>query len=92
VVRLLLNHSVIFFMLVTLALGVLGSVGLLGSRYGPQLVPAGAIGFACGISVGVFLAAAFFLLRHVSQSSRWAKLVGLIGGVLILGLFLLVSR
>ena len=88
----LLNHPVVFFAVVTLALGVLGSVGLLGSRYGPQLVPAGAIGFAYGTSLGVFFAAVFFLLRPVSQSRSWARVVGLIGGVLIVGLFVLLSR
>jgi hypothetical protein len=49
---LLLNRPVLFFAVVTLALGLLGGLGLIGSRYGPQLVPAGAIGFAYGLSLG----------------------------------------
>jgi hypothetical protein len=91
-VRLLLNRPVLFFAVVTLALGLLGGLGLIGSRYGPQLVPAGAIGFAYGVALGVFFAAAFFLLRRTAESRWSAKVVGLVGAALVLGLFLLLAR
>ena len=91
-VRLLLDRPLVFFAIVTLGLGVLGSVGLLGSRYGPQLVPAGAVGFAYGASLGLFFAGAFFALRRSRRSGWPAKLVGLVGACLILGLFLLLTR
>lgn len=91
-IRLLLNRPVLFFAVVTLALGLLGAVGLVGSRYGPQLVPGGPLGFAYGASLGLFFAAAFFLLRRAPESQWRAKVVGLFGAVLILGLFLLLAR
>lgn len=91
-VRLLINRPVIFFALITLGLGTLGAVGLIGSRYGPQLVPAGAVGFAYGICLGIFVAGAFFLLRASSHGAWWPKLVGLVGAALILGLFLVFAR
>jgi hypothetical protein len=92
VVRLLLNRPVFFFALLTLALGLLGSLGLIGSRYGPQLVPAGAVGFAYGVSLGLFASCAFFLLKPAIRSGSSAKLVGLLGAGLILGVFLLIAR
>lgn len=90
--RLLLNRPVLFFAVVTLALGLLGSLHLVGSRYGSQLVPGGPIGFAYGVSIGLFFAAVFFLLRRAPESRWSAKVVGLFGAMLILGLFLLIAR
>jgi hypothetical protein len=82
---LLLNRPVLFFAVVALALGLLGGLGLIGSRNGPQLVPAGAIGFAYGVSLGVFFAAAFFLLRRAAESRWSAKVTGFVGTALIWG-------
>jgi hypothetical protein len=64
---------------VTLSLGLLGSVGLIGSR------------FAYGISLGLFISAAFLLFRPArSRQGRAVKAVA--GSITILGLFLLFAH
>ena len=76
-----------------MSLGLLGSVGLLRSRYGPQLVPSGVIGFAYGVALGLFVSAAFLIFRRGGFRQAWTmRLVAVVGAVAILGLFLLLSH
>ena len=92
-VRLLTTRPVLFFALLTLLLGLLGSVGGLISKYGPQPVPSGAIGFAYGITLGVFFGLTFYVFRRARGGrTMGVRVIVLVGTLAIIGLFLLLAR
>jgi hypothetical protein len=62
----LLDHPFLF----TLVIGLAGSVGLLGGRYGPQLVSRGAVGFAYGATLGLVGGGLFAVFRRRRVAPR----------------------
>jgi hypothetical protein len=90
-VRLLLYRPRVFFAIVTVGLGLLGALHLLGGRFGTQPVHGGAVGFAYGVSFGMFAAAVFFAYRRTG-SETGAKAVGLAGALAIIAAFVVLTR
>jgi len=90
-VRLLLDRPRAFFAIVTLGLGVLGSLHLLGGRFGTQPVRGGPVGFAYGVSFGLFAAAVFSAYRRTG-SETGAKVVGLVGALAIIAIFVVLTH
>ena len=60
----LMDRPVLFSAVVTLSLGLLGSVGWLRGRYGPQPVPSGLVGFLYGVAVGLVVTLAYLAFRR----------------------------
>jgi ABC-type cobalamin transport system permease subunit len=91
--RTLHDRPLIFALIVTLFGGLLGSAGLLRSRYGKQLVPAGLVGFAYGAAIGLFVSVSLIAADRVGfRSSSGAKILGLVGALVVTGVFLLIAR
>jgi peptidoglycan/LPS O-acetylase OafA/YrhL len=67
----LLGHPLLFSLVLALVLGLAGSVGLLGGRFGPQLVPRGTTGFAYGATLGLAVGALYALLRRRRLGPAW---------------------
>jgi hypothetical protein len=67
----LLDHPFLFTLVVALVLGLAGSVGLLGGRFGPQLVPRGTVGFAYGATLGLAVGVLFDVWRGRRARPTW---------------------